>query len=153
MKKYLMIGFAALAFAACSNNDDAFDSNRSIVEDTYNAAFVKYVGGNISPNQTWGFGANATRSVIKQDMTGYPSATAPAAITKKEAEWVTEWFQNNPGLTEEGQPFTNFYVQFVSGDQTNKQGVWHRYDHSGRVCMNRARFPWREFHSSKAVRT
>ena len=94
----------------------------------YENAFQKVFGTPMA-GHTWGFSdAASTRSVIKQDMTDYPSATAPAAITTKEAAWVTDWFQKNPGLTEVGQPFTNFYVQFVSGDQNNKKGIWHRYD-------------------------
>ena len=88
MKKYLMIGFAALAFAACSNNDDAFDSNRSIVEDTYNAAFVKYVGGNIASNQTWGFGANATRAAV--NVNGNEWEVTPE-VTEAEAKLVYDY--------------------------------------------------------------
>ena len=128
-----MTGMAAIAFCAaftsCSKNEDLYDpdyQSKAIVQ-TYNDAFIK-VFGQPSANQDWGFGSASTRSVIKQDMTDYPSATAPAAITTKEAAWVTDWFQKNPGLTEVGQPFTNFYVQFVSGDQNNKKGIWHRYD-------------------------
>jgi hypothetical protein len=131
MKKYLMTGVAALAlcvgFTNCSNNDFETLSQSEIVQQKYEAAFIKAFG-QPAANQTWGFGENATRSVIKTDMTGYPSATAPAPITQKEAEWVTKWFQNNPGLSEEGKPWKNFYVQFVSGDQNNKKGIWHRYD-------------------------
>lgn len=134
-----MTGVAAIAlcaaFTSCSKGGDdiynpeaAGQMKADQITQAYNEAFIKYVGGPIASNQDWGFSSAGTRSVIKQDMTDYPSATAPDPITAKEAQWVTEWFQNNPGLTEQGQPFTNFYVQFVSGDQTNKQGVWHRYD-------------------------
>ena len=139
MRKYLMTGVAAIALCAAFTNcskggDDIYNPEAAgqmkadQITQAYNQAFINYVGGPIASNQDWGFGSAGTRSVIKKDMTGYPSATAPDPITTKEAQWVTEWFQNNPGLTEQGQPFTNFYVQFVSGDQTNKQGVWHRYD-------------------------
>lgn len=61
MKKYLMMGLAAMAIASCSNNDSAYDASRDKVHDTYNAAFRQYVGVSIAPNQTWGFGADATR--------------------------------------------------------------------------------------------
>ncbi len=137
MKKYLMLALAAVVFASCSKSEDVSDSSRSLVTDSYKAAFLKYVGGSIAPDQTWGFSSNAyasapsmafTRSVIKTDMTNYPTTGNPDPITAAEAAWVTNWFQNNPGLSEEGQPFTNFYVQFVSGDQNNKKGIWHRYD-------------------------
>lgn len=62
MKKYLMMGLAAMAIASCSNNDSAYDASRDKVHDTYNAAFRQYVGVSIAPNQTWGFGTDATRS-------------------------------------------------------------------------------------------
>ena len=64
MKKYLFIAVAALAIAGCSH-DDAFDGGRSKVEDSYNAAFLKYVGGHIDPNQDWGFGTpDVSRSIL-----------------------------------------------------------------------------------------
>ena len=62
MKKYLMIAVAALAVASCSKSDDVYDADRNVVTDSYNAAFRKYVGGSIDPNQDWGFGTT-TRSV------------------------------------------------------------------------------------------
>jgi hypothetical protein len=65
---------------------------------------------------------------VKTDMTNYPKTGNPAPITAKEAAYVTKWFQENPGLSEVGKDWTNFYVQFVSGDQTNKKGIWHRHD-------------------------
>ena len=133
-----MTGMAALAFCAaftsCSKEITPMSEEEKAaiavekIYSNYEAAFQKVFGTPVA-GHTWGFSdAASTRSVIKQDMTDYPSATAPAAITTKEAAWVTDWFQKNPGLTEVGQPFTNFYVQFVSGDQNNKKGIWHRYD-------------------------
>jgi hypothetical protein len=139
MKKYLMTGIAALAmcagFVSCSHDEDVYDVDavNNLIVANYNQAFVKTFG-QVSPNQEWGFGSSNTRgvtratSVIKQDMTGYPSATAPAAITPEEADFVTKWFQKNPGLTDEGLDISNFYLQYVSGDDENKPGIWHHYD-------------------------
>lgn len=134
MKKIILglVSLLALTTSCSKHEIETYSAERQIVEE-YNAAFKQYVGGEIHPDQSWGFdqdfsNISKTRTVVKADMTDYPSATAPAAVTQKEAEWVTNWFRNNPGLTEEGQPFTNFYVQFVSGDQTNKKGIWHRHD-------------------------
>lgn len=132
-----MTGVAALAFAAtftsCSKTD-LYDENKineqkeANLNQKYAEAF-EAAFGKVGANVDWGFSSQAkTRSVIKKDMPGYPSTGNPAAITQKEAEFVTNWFQNNPGLSEEGKPWKNFYVQFVSGDQTNKKGIWHRYD-------------------------
>ena len=69
MKKYLFIAVAALAIASCSR-DDAFDGSRNRVQDTYDAAFLKYVGGSIAGNQDWGFGTPASsRAMITRSIT------------------------------------------------------------------------------------
>lgn len=89
MKKYLMFGLAVLALASCSKNDDVYDASRDKVHDTYNAAFRKYVGVNIAPNQTWGFGTDATRSI---DFTRSATNPSVAEISQPyDEEWVTEY--------------------------------------------------------------
>ena len=89
MKKYLMFGLAVLALASCSKNDDVYDASRDKVHDTYNAAFRKYVGVNIAPNQTWGFGTDATRSI---DFTRSATNPSVAEISQPYDEaWVTEY--------------------------------------------------------------
>ena len=132
-----MGGIAAVAicaaFTSCSKNNDVYQGSQPEApktevqkyEDAFNKAF-----GPVGSNVDWGFGSAkaSTRSVIKTDMTNYPKTGNPAPITAKEAAYVTKWFQENPGLSEVGKDWTNFYVQFVSGDQTNKKGIWHRHD-------------------------
>lgn len=137
MKKYLMMGAVALvmssAFVSCSSDKDVFDQEAvdQLVVNNYNKAFIK-VFGQPAADQEWGFGSStrATRAgeCVKYDMTGYPMATTPAPITNDERTFVTNWFKNNPGLSEEGLDISNFYVQWVSGDPYNKKGMWHRYD-------------------------
>ncbi len=56
MKKYLMIGFAAVAFASCSNHDIETMSQEQIIKAQYEANFVAQFGQPAS-NQDWGFGA------------------------------------------------------------------------------------------------
>ena len=56
MKKYLMMAVAGLAIASCSKMDDYATSPAEIAQAKYNQAFLKYVGGNIDPEHTWGFG-------------------------------------------------------------------------------------------------
>ena len=51
-----MMAVAGLAIASCSKMDDYATSPAEIVQAKYNQAFLKYVGGNIDPNHTWGFG-------------------------------------------------------------------------------------------------
>ncbi len=79
MKKYLMIGFAALAFAACSNNDDSvYDPNRSAQGDKYEQAFADAFG-KINPNVNWGFNA------VK------PINAEPAALTRSHNVNRNQW--------------------------------------------------------------
>jgi len=144
MKKYLIAGALALIcnglLTSCGEDFENYGSLEEAKKAQFAENFEKFYG-TPDPNQDWGFGdasvvtarartrgANDYGTVIKKDEPGYPTSIAPAPITKAEAEWVTKWFQNNPGLTKQGQPFQNFFVQFVSGDQSNKKGVWHRYD-------------------------
>ena len=150
MKKYLMGGIAAIAlcaaFTSCSKNNDIYDQNAvqqmeeqkkqeiinkniETAKANYAAAFEKSFG-KVGSNVDWGFGSKAaTRTIHKRDpKQGFDYENEPAAITEKEAEYVTKWFQENPGLSEQGRNWKNFYVQFVSGDQTNKKGIWHRHD-------------------------
>ena len=150
MKKYLMGGIAAIAicaaFTSCSKSNELFDQNavqqmeeqkkQEIINKNIEAAKANYTAafekafGKVGANVDWGFGSKAaTRTIHKKDpQQGFDYENEPAAITEKEAEYVTKWFQENPGLSEQGRNWKNFYVQFVSGDQTNKKGIWHRYD-------------------------
>ena len=67
MKKYLMIGFAAVAFAACSNHDFETYTQTDVDKAKYDQAFEKYVGGKVASNQDWGFGAS-TRAFTRADI-------------------------------------------------------------------------------------
>ena len=145
-----MGGIAAIAicaaFTSCSKSNELFDQNavqqmeeqkkQEIINKNIEAAKANYTAafekafGKVGANVDWGFGSKAaTRTIHKKDpQQGFDYENEPAAITEKEAEYVTKWFQENPGLSEQGRNWKNFYVQFVSGDQTNKKGIWHRYD-------------------------
>ena len=146
MSGIAVIAFAA-AFTSCSKSTDLYDAgavqqreeqkkqetianNMQKVNDQYAAAFEKAFG-KVGKNVDWGFGSQkaSTRTIHKRDpQQGFDYENEPAPITEKEAAYVTKWFQENPGLSEQGRNWTNFYVQFVSGDQTNKKGIWHRHD-------------------------
>lgn len=149
MKKYLMTGIAAVAlcaaFTSCSNNDDIeVISQAQLDKAKYDQAFLKYIGGSIAEDQDWGFsasftGARMTRAggaaeVVKKDQwQNFPErlegATVPADVTDAEAAFVYQWFQNNPGLTETGLNWSNFFIQQVYGTMNlQKQGIWHRHD-------------------------
>ena len=77
-----MTGVAAIAicaaFTSCSKSEELYDAGQitkneaAQIEENYNKAFIATFG-QPAANQDWGFGSGAgTRSVIKQDMTGYP---------------------------------------------------------------------------------
>ena len=153
MKKYLMTGMAALAicaaFTSCSKDTDVYNSgviennDKQSIVNNYNEAFVKTFG-QPAANHQWGFvnyAKSSTRAdgdpeVVKKDVwDNFPDKldgnAVPADVTPAEAAYVYEWFQKeeNKGLTEEGQPWTDFFIQQVYGTMDKqKKGIWHRYD-------------------------
>ena len=64
-----MMAVAGLAIASCSKMDDYATSPAEIVQAKYNQAFLKYVGGYIDPNQTWGFSDDAYSNAPAFDFT------------------------------------------------------------------------------------
>ena len=166
-----MTGMAALAicaaFTSCSKetnvyNPDVIQENSvAKIQKDYAEAFVATFGQPAS-NQDWGFGTRSkTRAagepeVVKKDMwendpTKLDGNSVPADVTTAEAAYVYEWFQKeeNKGLTEEGRPWTNFFLQQVYGtmDQ-NKLGIWHRFDQN-RVNNGYASNYWDEEFTDK----
>ena len=61
MKKYLMFGLAALAFASCNKAEFEPYTPEQIVEAKYNQAFIQTFG-QPAANHTWGFGT--TRAAV-----------------------------------------------------------------------------------------
>lgn len=119
MKKILFMLLAVMGvFSSCSNKvDDLYnpDMTAALKNAQYNRAFLSQFG-NIDPYHTWGFNNLNGRAVTKADEPTYPSDKAPAAITDTEREYVANWFANNPGLSEQGFDFQNFFVQHVYGN-------------------------------------
>ena len=138
------------AFTSCSNsgdelyNPDAIQQNEAAqIVEKYNQAFLKYIGANsaadIPANQTWGFGGyDATVKVrtrgdsdcgtcykkdMQYDTPSFPKTGHPAAISDSERDYVKWWFENNPGLTEEGLDIHNFYLQHVWGEANKEYNV------------------------------
>lgn len=83
MKKYLMIGFAAIAFASCSNHDFETMSQEEIVKAEYDAKFIATFG-QPSRSQTWGFGAS-TRAFTRSGNTSGSYTPWPATHEYKDA--------------------------------------------------------------------
>ena len=131
MKKFILGLVSLLALTtSCSKHEIEPMSVQQMKDAEYEVAFTN-VFGDYDKTHDWGFSrANVaqTRTVVKSDMTDYPKDKAPAAITDFEREYVTTWFQNNDGLSEKGKDWSEFFIQWVSGDFYNKKGIWHRYD-------------------------
>ena len=83
MKKYLMTGVAALALCAgttsCSHDDGEEWSQAKEDLAKYNMAFLSYVGGKISPDQTWGFSDNSSARMTRgiSDYSAYKGGMVP----------------------------------------------------------------------------
>lgn len=147
MKKYLIAG--ALAFicnaflSSCSEDMGGdFTSIEEAKKVQFAQNFEKFYG-KIAPTQDWGFddaqaamarsraqtrgiGDNSSGTCIKPDMPNYPSATAPAAITTAERDYVRNWFETHPGFTS-GLDISNFYVQHVWGLASKSYKVWYNH--------------------------
>ena len=125
MKKYLMLGVAALALASCNKNDFTPMTQGEVDKAKYDAAFEKYVGGKVAANQTWGFGSTASRAA---SLTRTHNADAhlwgvdwyvPDTLTAAQKNKVRRYFQENELTTGESIDFTNFFVQDVYKGATN----------------------------------
>lgn len=114
MKKYLMMGIAALALASCSKDDITYVNPD---EAKYEMVFVNRFG-TPNPNHTWGFGSE-TRAFTRS---AYPNAnqwasqgySVPDPLTAGQKARVQYYFQmvQNPGGTKDyGQ--IDFFVQQV----------------------------------------
>ena len=144
MKKIIFSLVAIFALASCNHDAEVYTLNpQTKAVNDYNEAFVKTFGP-VGSNVDWGFGdakastrANANEpEVVKKDVwENFPDKldgnAVPAEVTTEEAAYVYKWFQKdeNKGLTEEGQPWKNFFIQQVYGTMNQqKKGIWHRYD-------------------------
>ena len=133
-----MFAFAVLVFVGCSKNDDVYDSGRNKVQDAYDAAFLKYVGGNIASNQTWGF-QNPYASAPSFDFTrtiqptfNFPSDADPSKFLDDVPEGVNsyaaECVANNQT---DGYGAGTSYVDPSWTGQVNIWGVWDGSKNSG----------------------
>ena len=145
MKKYLIAGaltiFCNIFLNSCSEDMGGnFDSIEEAKKAQFAQNFEKFYG-KIDPTQDWGFGdakvsmtramtrsigENSCGTCIKPDMTNYPSASAPAAITEAERAYVKNWFETHPGFTS-GLNISNFYVQHVWGLASKSYRVWYNH--------------------------
>lgn len=127
MKKYLMIGLAALAFASCAKHDFETMTQEQIVKAEYDAKFVDHFQQPAS-NHTWGFGSSTrafTRATgtLADHVGAYTQANnwtrdgfhAPDPLTDGQKLRVQYYFQMNQ-ITNPNQPDNgtiDFFMQQV----------------------------------------
>ena len=138
MKKYLMIGFAALAFAACSNNnDEVYDPNRSAQGDKYASAFMKEFGIDKIPSDiNWGFEKPAVANFDAEGkFTGftrshfanknqyadiYDNIQPDPENNGDEIEVVSNWFATHKSPATVNVNWSDFFVWQVSSTEAGK---------------------------------
>lgn len=115
MKKYLMLGVAALALASCNKNDFTPMTQSERVQSQYNQAFVNTFG-QPAANQTWGFGGVTRAANVNKNQWGNPNYgnwQIPPALSEGQMKRVKAYFQQNPNLTWKAPTYTNYFVQQV----------------------------------------
>lgn len=129
MKKYLMLGVAALALASCNKNDFTPMTQSERVQSQYNQAFVNTFG-QPAANQTWGFGGVTRAAGDFADYVGArPEANmwtswgflAPNPLTQSQKLRAQYYFQMNK-ITKPNRPnygTKDFFVQQVYDGGTN----------------------------------
>ncbi len=105
MKKYLMIGLAALAFASCSKNDFVTYSPEDVVKAEYDAKFIAEFG-KPAANQDWGFGSG-TRAFTRAtgEFANYVGAYPDANM------WTSKGFLAPDPLTPSQKLRAQYYFQ------------------------------------------
>jgi len=114
MKKYLMMAVAGLAIASCSKMDDYATSPAEIVQAKYNQAFLKYVGGYIDPNQTWGFSDDAYSNAPAFEFT---RAAMPATPKFRDTNPITKpTMPSYSNTVPTGAKYAKDYQNYQKGD-------------------------------------
>ena len=124
MKKYLMMGIAALALASCSKDDITYVNPD---EAKYEMVFVNRFG-TPNPNHTWGFGSETrafTRGAAPNANEWAQTWLVPDPLTAGQKERVTRYFQSHPNLTYQDPGWSNYFMQQVykggGTDRNNSQ--------------------------------
>lgn len=136
-----MTGVAAIAlcaaFTSCSKSDELYNpevvkgNEATTIVEKYNQAFTKYVGGTISPDQTWGFGGYSagTRGVFAngnewaandRDDCKY---RVPPVLTPEQKAVVIKYFQTVKKPAYQDPEWTNYFIQQVyKGGESPREG-------------------------------
>ena len=127
MKKYLMIGLAALAFASCSKNDFETYSPEQVKEMQYADAFEKQIG-KPAANQTWGDWkfTNTTKAITRgvndNGNIWFQNWERPYNVNLSDAELEELKALLSPGVETYNTyifPYENYYIeQIYTGEST-----------------------------------
>lgn len=125
MKKYLMIGIAAVAmtaaFTSCSKDKDFEQvSQVQLDESKYQAAFESRFG-KIDPNHDWGFNQFKKGANARVTRTAYPNGNmwasegwkVPPVISTDQKNIVRQYFQQVKPIGYNDPQWSNFWIQQV----------------------------------------
>jgi len=122
MKKYLMMGLATLAFAACVSDKEVTVQTQ---EEKYEKAFEQLVGGPVNANVNWGFNAQQVATFDAEGKyTGMRGVDAngnewglyvdvPQPLTQAQKDVVTNWFKTHENPEGVAVNWSDFFVQQV----------------------------------------
>lgn len=125
MKKYLIMGAAAVAFASCSHDMDFYNPDLAdqLVVEKYNQAFVDNFGVPAA-NQTWGFGdvagARTTRAI--QPSFNFPSDADASKFLSDVPAGVAKLTQNNASVN-----------NWIDESWTGEINIWGNWNGSANV--------------------
>lgn len=122
MKKLLLLGFVALAFASCVSDKEVAPQTQ---DQKYQAAFENLVGGQVNANVNWGFDyqpvatfdaegkLTSNRAVWANGNEWGIYVDVPQPLTDAQKQVVTEWFQSHENPTGVAVNWSDFFVQQV----------------------------------------
>ncbi len=119
MKKYLMFAAAAaMVFTSCSKTEDVSMSKAELDKMKYDDAFLKYVGGSIASNQTWGFSSGA----YSRAASFFTRSQAAPAVLEASQPYDETWVANYLTTAKEPTSTTaNFNSQTLWSPKQNSR--------------------------------
>lgn len=123
MKKYLLMGFVALAFTACVSDKEVTPQTQG---EKYEKAFEQLIGGPVNANVNWGFDAQQVatfnadgkfagmRGVDANNNMWGRYVEVPAQLTQAQKDKVTKYFTETKNPDGIAVNWSDFFVQQVS---------------------------------------
>lgn len=152
MKKLLLMGFVALAFASCVSDKEVAPQTQ---DQKYQAAFENLVGGKVNANVNWGF-TDMNTNVVKDEDDASASRRAhnvnrnqwgtdqcavnvPVNVTPNERKLVYDYFnvKREGAVNQNNVIWTDYFISEVwKGTSTSKDGNGNGNDVLGSDKMN-----------------